>query len=288
MELAWEYTSFSFLLQYFRLELLYVEQLMKRQKVLGIENMNTSTQDSVLRGEIALVVYEEALAKIPHPSLVIQFIDVTRKFDFTVDLQRQMLKYNDIIHQNPELSLPYIYDFYCSVLMVLLLMIVTVLYLSICTHHTLCANFFFFLSCVALKEIIKFFSKLCINTNGGKSYFRDLEEKFPTSEITWDTLARRALEKDDYKDPSSLKDRLRHCWDKYEEGLKATEGSETMWSYYVETCMEMIHASPKLMDIKQTHAIQVMKRAESEGKLPERFYSDLVCFQLFCISFSSC
>lgn len=78
--------------EYFRLELMFVDQLKKRSQVLGIaeEDLNDlpdETRDAVLDGKIAMAVYRKAVAEIGEAGFVGSLLAVACDFEFTAQIQ---------------------------------------------------------------------------------------------------------------------------------------------------------------------------------------------------------
>jgi len=69
--------------EYFRMELLNVEKLRKREEVLGIDDATKDEANSAIHNaEIARVVYKNAVEKIPDVDFCVSFLPVCMSFDF--------------------------------------------------------------------------------------------------------------------------------------------------------------------------------------------------------------
>ncbi|KAI9563663.1 hypothetical protein GHT06_011127 [Daphnia sinensis] len=64
--------------------------------------------------------------------------------------------------------------------------------------------------------------------------FRDMQVEHSEDEITWDTIARHALEKDPNDKEMKLKDRIELCCSTYEEAIERID-TPKMWQLYVDT-----------------------------------------------------
>lgn len=79
----------------FRLELLYVEALRKKQKednIAGLEEIIAKNRKKILEGAIAEVIYRNAVKTIPEPEMYMQLYQVASKFKFAQVLREKIFK----------------------------------------------------------------------------------------------------------------------------------------------------------------------------------------------------
>jgi len=81
--------------EYLRLELLYVERLLKRKDILGLgalEEVHQENRDLVLNCEVAKVVYQAASEKIKEPEFLVSMLVIAKSFKFAVAVQKEILE----------------------------------------------------------------------------------------------------------------------------------------------------------------------------------------------------
>ncbi|ESO87387.1 hypothetical protein LOTGIDRAFT_235075 [Lottia gigantea] len=84
-------------LEYYRMELLYTDKILKRKKILGLDDPEVlgTQKDAILSGKVAMVVYKQAKESFPDDvDMILKFIDISRLFDFTQQQLQQM--YTDL------------------------------------------------------------------------------------------------------------------------------------------------------------------------------------------------
>ncbi|KAH3873448.1 hypothetical protein DPMN_036683 [Dreissena polymorpha] len=78
-------------LEYYRMELLYAEKTRKRRELLELGEDENS--DTVLSGQVAFVVFDQARQAIPDDvSFLVQFLPICQLFDFTKDHEADICK----------------------------------------------------------------------------------------------------------------------------------------------------------------------------------------------------
>lgn len=85
--------------EYFRMELMFVDLILKRKEVLGLQGIEDSKNDVVLQGKVALTVYRCGTKQIPDPDFAVSLIKICRLFDFSANLIDEI--YEDIQCRHP-------------------------------------------------------------------------------------------------------------------------------------------------------------------------------------------
>uniref|UniRef100_A0A0K8SC87 U3 small nucleolar RNA-associated protein 6 n=1 Tax=Lygus hesperus TaxID=30085 RepID=A0A0K8SC87_LYGHE len=99
--------------------------------------------------------------------------------------------------------------------------------------------------------------------------FNDIQEKFKDKELRWDIVARYKLENP--PEDSTAKDAVRECIAVYQEAVKVLNTFE-MWSYYVETMLELNEDHTYLKNFKTNCLMEAFLEAHSAEKLKEEYY----------------
>lgn len=85
--------------EYFRMELMFIDLILKRKEVLGSQGIEDSENDVVLQGKVALTVYRCATEPIPDADFAVSLIKISREFDFSANLIDEI--YEDIQCRHP-------------------------------------------------------------------------------------------------------------------------------------------------------------------------------------------
>lgn len=88
----------------FRLELLETDRLRKRREVLGLscEAELPDGEDErakILDGQLAVIFYQDAKASAKSASDLLPFLVVAKDFDFTQDIQEDIISYETVVSQ---------------------------------------------------------------------------------------------------------------------------------------------------------------------------------------------
>nr|XP_060619949.1 U3 small nucleolar RNA-associated protein 6 homolog [Anolis sagrei ordinatus] len=81
--------------EYFRMELMHAEKQRKEKKEFEQAKMDLGEfnySEEVLNGEMARIVYKNAIQKIKGADFLLSLLSVAKLFDFTVDLQKEILE----------------------------------------------------------------------------------------------------------------------------------------------------------------------------------------------------
>lgn len=93
--------------EYFRMELLNTEKLLKKREVLGIAKMeqDKDVTDAILQGKLAQVVYENAIQNFENDvEFILSLLEVCQLFPFTEKMEKQILIDVQAKHQNNPLT----------------------------------------------------------------------------------------------------------------------------------------------------------------------------------------
>ncbi|XP_066470699.1 U3 small nucleolar RNA-associated protein 6 homolog isoform X1 [Tiliqua scincoides] len=96
--------------EYFRMELMHAEKQRKEKKELEqakIELSEFSYSEDILNGELARIVLKEAIQKIKGAEFFLSLLSIAKLFDFTQDLQKEILEYLQAEHANEPLMWDY-------------------------------------------------------------------------------------------------------------------------------------------------------------------------------------
>ncbi|XP_020741049.1 U3 small nucleolar RNA-associated protein 6 homolog [Odocoileus virginianus] len=97
--------------EYFRMELMHAEKLMKEKQEFEKANMdmgNLEHAEEVLTGELARIVYKNSISVIKSAKFHVSLLSIAQQFDFAKDLQREI--YNDLkaLHTDDPLTWDYV------------------------------------------------------------------------------------------------------------------------------------------------------------------------------------
>ncbi|KAF7246863.1 hypothetical protein EYD10_07197 [Varanus komodoensis] len=92
--------------EYFRMELMHAEKQRKEKKEFEQAKMDLGEfnySEDVLNGEIARIVYKNATEKIKGAEFLLSLLSIAKLFDFTQDLQKEILEYLQAEYANDAL-----------------------------------------------------------------------------------------------------------------------------------------------------------------------------------------
>ncbi|XP_078082010.1 U3 small nucleolar RNA-associated protein 6 homolog [Mustelus asterias] len=90
--------------EYFRMELMNAEKLQKEKQLLEAANLEQA-ETEIVRGELAQVVYKNAIQKVPgNAEFHLSFWTVAALFNFTQDLQKTIVEDLQALHKNHALT----------------------------------------------------------------------------------------------------------------------------------------------------------------------------------------
>ncbi|XFF83500.1 hypothetical protein AB1E18_009719 [Capra hircus] len=97
--------------EYFRMELMHAEKLRKEKQEFEKANMDVGSlehAEEVLTGELARIIYKNAISVIKSAKFHVSLLSVAQLFDFAKDLQREI--YNDLkaLHTDDPLTWDYV------------------------------------------------------------------------------------------------------------------------------------------------------------------------------------
>ncbi|KAM3844584.1 U3 small nucleolar RNA-associated protein 6 homolog isoform 2-T2 [Vipera latastei] len=96
--------------EYFRMELMHAEKQRKEKKEFEQANIDLgefSFSEDILKGELARIVYRNAIEKIKGAEFVLLLLSIAKHFDFTQDLQKEILENLQATYDND----PLVWDF---------------------------------------------------------------------------------------------------------------------------------------------------------------------------------
>ncbi|XP_015280185.1 PREDICTED: U3 small nucleolar RNA-associated protein 6 homolog [Gekko japonicus] len=96
--------------EYFRMELMHAEKQRKEKKVFEQAKMDLgefSYSDDILNGELARIVWREAIQKIKGAEFQLTLLSIAKLFDFTQDFQKEILDKLQAEHAND----PFVWDY---------------------------------------------------------------------------------------------------------------------------------------------------------------------------------
>ncbi|MGH0131745.1 UNVERIFIED_CONTAM: hypothetical protein FKN15_047864 [Acipenser sinensis] len=96
--------------EYFRMELMHAEKLRKEQKALEQAKMDLGQyefSEEIMKAELARVIYKDAIQKIKGADFLLSFLSIARLFDFTKEIQDEILQDLQSLHADD----PLMWDF---------------------------------------------------------------------------------------------------------------------------------------------------------------------------------
>ncbi|XP_043923973.1 U3 small nucleolar RNA-associated protein 6 homolog [Protopterus annectens] len=96
--------------EYFRMELMHAEKLRKEKKEFTLANMEGEFDypEEILRGDLAKVVFTEAVKKIKGADFILSLLSIAKLFDFTEDLQKEILDELQTLYADDPLTWDYL------------------------------------------------------------------------------------------------------------------------------------------------------------------------------------
>ncbi|XP_037068531.1 U3 small nucleolar RNA-associated protein 6 homolog [Pollicipes pollicipes] len=95
----------------------------------------------------------------------------------------------------------------------------------------------------------------------------ELRASFPQRALTYDTLARAALQGD--RAPTKLRHRLRACCELYEHGLEAAAPADELYELYLSSLVETARAAARHRHLVLPRLEEVLGRAAAAGAVSE-------------------
>ncbi|KAG2461174.1 UTP6 protein, partial [Polypterus senegalus] len=92
---------------YFRMELMHAEKLCKEKSQLEQAKINLDDyefSEEIMKGELAKIVYKEAIQKIPGADFILSLLSVASLFNFAKDIQEQALQDLQILYTKDPLT----------------------------------------------------------------------------------------------------------------------------------------------------------------------------------------
>ncbi|XP_005993819.1 U3 small nucleolar RNA-associated protein 6 homolog [Latimeria chalumnae] len=96
--------------EYFRMELMHAEKLQKEKRELEKAKMDLGDYEfpeEIIKGELARIVYKDAVQKIKGAELHLSFLSIARLFDCTQELQKEILDDLQTLHASDPLTWDY-------------------------------------------------------------------------------------------------------------------------------------------------------------------------------------
>lgn len=79
--------------EYFRMELIYTDQIRKRRAVLNFAKIDDDASEEVIDGKISTLIFNEAVKTINDVNFALSFMPICKEFDFTQKHQETILNY---------------------------------------------------------------------------------------------------------------------------------------------------------------------------------------------------